>query len=246
MPLALYQLGKEMIPEREKPNAKPLRITSLGRRRYSDVLALQERLQAERLAAYESGSDAAEQLLLLEHDPVYTWGRRTKPEHMGAGVEALRALGADTFEVGRGGEVTFHGPGQIVAYPIVHLKNLSCGRDLHRYMRGLEETMIRVIAHYGLKGERLDGATGVWVPRPGRDSAKVGALGVRVRKWVTMHGFALNVSTDLSWFRQITPCGIEGRVVTSLAELLGEAPDFAEVQDRIVEAFCEVFGLARM
>ena len=106
--------------------------------------------------------------------------------------------------------------------------------------------MIRVIAHYGLKGERLDGATGVWVPRAGRDSAKVGALGVRVRKWVTMHGFALNVNTDLSWFRQITPCGIEGREVTSLAEMLGEAPDFAEVRDRVVEAFCEVFGLARM
>jgi lipoate-protein ligase B len=179
-----------------------------------------------------------DRLLLVEHELVYTWGKRTKPEHLGAGARALRALGADCFEVERGGEVTFHGPGQLVGYPIVYLGNLACGRDLHRYMRGLEEVLIRVLATWGLHGQRLKGLTGVWV-----DGAKIAALGVRVSKWCAMHGFALNVTNEvLPWFGHITPCGIKGRGVTSIETLLGRAPDMAEVRARVEAAFHAVFA----
>jgi lipoyl(octanoyl) transferase len=228
---------------------RKLDVQWLGRRRYAEVWELQKRLIEQRIE-----NEIGDTLLLVEHEPVYTWGKRTDPEHLGAGPEALRALGADTFEVERGGEVTYHGPGQLVGYPICHLANLRSGRDLHKYMRGLEEVVIRVLASYGIAGERIDGWTGVWVeeaagggrqapvkavlPNP---SAKIAALGVRVRKWCTMHGFALNVTNEpLRWFEHIVPCGIEGRGVTSLEKLLGRAPDLSEVRGRVVEAFREV------
>src|SRR5690606_28158016 len=118
--------------------------------------------QLDLLARRIEGS-IGDTLLLVEHEPVYTWGKRTPPEHMGAGTDALRALGADTFEVERGGEITYHGPGQLTGYPIVNLAGLTCGRDLHKYMRGLEEIIIRVLASFGLQGERIKGLTGVWV-----------------------------------------------------------------------------------
>lgn len=223
-----------------------LNVQWLGRRPYAEVWELQKQLLEQRIAGA-----IGDTLLLVEHEPVYTWGKRTDPEHLGAGEHSLRALGADTFEVERGGEVTFHGPGQLTGYPICNLANLSCGRDLHKYMRGLEETIIQVLASYGLQGERIEGLTGVWVdqaagkakpqaPSP-RPAAKVAALGVRVRKWCTMHGFALNVTDEcLPWFRHITPCGIEDRGVTSLQSLLGHAPAMDEVRERVVAAFMAV------
>ncbi|MCG3183757.1 MAG: Octanoyltransferase [Planctomycetes bacterium] len=230
-----------------------LDVQWLGRRPYAEVWELQKQLLEARI-----DSAIGDTLLLVEHEPVYTWGKRTDPEHMGAGEAALRALGADTFEVERGGEVTYHGPGQLTGYPICKLAGLSCGRDLHKYMRGLEEMIIRVLASYGLQGERIEGLTGVWVeqaaggrrqaagkakpqaPSP-KPAAKVAALGVRVRKWCTMHGFALNVTDEcLPWFQHIVPCGIEDRGVTSLQTLLGRAPAMDEVRGRIVEAFREV------
>jgi lipoyl(octanoyl) transferase len=210
----------------------------LGRRRYAEVWELQRALLAERVRALEAGEPGVDRLLLVEHEPVYTWGKRTNPAHLGAGVTALRALGADCFEVERGGEVTFHGPGQLVGYPIVYLGNLACGRDLHKYMRGLEEVVIRALATWGLRGQRLKGLTGVWV-----DGAKIAALGVRVSKWCAMHGFALNVTNEvLPWFGHITPCGIKGRGVTSIETLLGRAPDMAEVRARVEAAFHAVFA----
>ena len=232
-----------------------LDVQWLGRRSYAEIWELQKRLLEQRIEGA-----IGDTLLLVEHEPVYTWGKRTDPGHLGAGEPALRALGADTFQVERGGEVTYHGPGQLTGYPICNLAGLSCGRDLHKYMRGLEEMIIRVLASYGLQGERIDGLTGVWVEQAagGRrqaaattanpeskiqnpKSAKVAALGVRVRKWCTMHGFALNVTDEcLPWFRHVTPCGIEDRGVTSLEKLLGRAPDMAEVRGRVVEAFREV------
>lgn len=242
-------------------NHQPSTINTqwLGRRRYAEVWELQRALLKERVCALEAGEPGADRLLLVEHEPVYTWGKRTKPEHLGGGEDALRALGADTFEVERGGEVTYHGPGQLVGYPIVYLGNLTCGRDLHKYMRGLEEVMIRVLATYGLGAGRVAGLTGVWVDgfkiqdsrfKTGAilnlesgilNHAKVAALGVRVSKWCTMHGFALNVTNEvLPWFGHITPCGIKGRGVTSLEKLLGRAPEMSEVRGRVVEAFRQV------
>jgi lipoyl(octanoyl) transferase len=129
----------------------------LGRRRYAEVWELQKRMLEQRIE-----DQIGDTLLLVEHEPVYTWGKRTAPEHMGDGVDSLRALGADTFEVERGGEVTYHGPGQLTGYPICNLKNLTCVRDLHKYMRGLEEMIIRMLAEYGIAGERIQGWTGVW------------------------------------------------------------------------------------
>ncbi|MBX3475808.1 MAG: lipoyl(octanoyl) transferase LipB [Planctomycetes bacterium] len=232
----------------------------LGRRRYAEVWETQRAMLKERVRALEAGEPGVDHLLLVEHEPVYTWGKRTKPEHLGEGAAALARLGADTFEVERGGEVTFHGPGQLVGYPIVYLGNLRCGRDLHKYMRGLEEVMIRVLATYGLQGERAKGMTGVWAASqesgvgslestaaatrhqtPDTRHAKVAALGVRVSKWCTMHGFALNVTNEvLPWFGHITPCGIKGRGVTSLEKLLGRAPEMSEVRGRVIEAFRKV------
>jgi len=237
-------------------HANSLDVQWMGRRRYAEVWELQRRLLEQRIS-----NEISDTLLLVEHEPVYTWGKRTAPEHLGAGPEALRALGADTFEVERGGEVTYHGPGQLTGYPICDLKNLTCGRDVHKYMRGLEEVMIRVLASYGIAGARVEGMTGVWVRSEFRvpcsesaatnsehgtrnaELAKIAALGVRVRKWCTMHGFALNVSDEcLPWFNHITPCGIEGRGVTSLQTLLGRAPDFAELRSRVTAAFREVLA----
>ncbi|MCZ7606773.1 MAG: hypothetical protein M5U25_12040 [Planctomycetota bacterium] len=142
----------------------------LGRRPYADVWELQKRLLEQRIEGA-----IGDTLLLVEHEPVYTWGKRTDPEHLGAGEAALRALGADTFQVERGGEVTWHGPGQLTGYPICNLTGLSCGRDLHKYMRGLEEMIIRVLASYGLQGERIDGLTGVWARSAGASPAQAGA-----------------------------------------------------------------------
>lgn len=220
---------------------------------------MQRAMLKERVRALEAGEPGVDRLLLVEHEPVYTWGKRTQPEHLGEGAAALAKLGADCFEVERGGEVTYHGPGQLVGYPIVYLGNLRCGRDLHKYMRGLEEVMIRVLASYGLGAGRVAGLTGVWVDgfkiqdsgfKTGAilnleseilNQSKIAALGVRVSKWCTMHGFALNVTNEvLPWFGHITPCGIKGRGVTSLEKLLGRAPEMSEVRGRVVEAFGEV------
>lgn len=219
-------------------NSPTLEIIRLGRRRYAPVWEMQRRFQQERIASLEGGPPAPDRLMLVEHEPVFTWGKRTKREHLGNGPEALAALGADTFEVERGGEVTFHGPGQLVAYPIIHLGDARCGKDLHEYMRALEQVCIDVAASYGVKATRVSGLTGVWV-----GDGKLAALGTRVSKWVTLHGFAINVTQEpLKWFAHVTPCGIKGKTVTSLESLLGFAPEMAEVERRTVSAFCDNFG----
>ena len=153
-------------------------------------------------------------LLLLQHDPVFTLGRNARQENVLFPAEALRERGFDVFETGRGGDVTYHGPGQVVGYPIIDLS--PDRRDVHRYVRDLEEVMMRTCADYGVEAGRVEGLTGAWV---GRD--KIGAIGVRIARWVTSHGFAFNVATDLSAFDLIVPCGIRGRGVTSLERLLG-------------------------
>jgi lipoyl(octanoyl) transferase len=202
----------------------------LGRMPYADALALQERLVEARKAG-----GIGDTLLLLEHPKVITLGRRAKTENVLLSADALREGGYELFETGRGGDVTFHGPGQLVGYPIVDLA--PDRTDVRRYVRDLEETMIRVCADYGLTAARSEGFNGTWI-----GNRKIGAVGVRISQWVTMHGFALNVSTELAAFSAIVPCGISDRGVTSLAAELGRSLTLAEVEARAAAHFAGLFG----
>ena len=199
---------------------------------YADALALQRSLVEDRRAGR-----VGDLLLLVEHPHVLTLGVRGDGgrSHILAAPELLAARGVDVFEAGRGGDVTYHGPGQVVGYPIVDLS--PDRRDVHRYVRDLEEVLIRTASDYGITAGRIDGLTGVWVGHE-----KLAAIGVRIARWVTSHGFAFNVTTDLEYFNLIVPCGIADRGVTSLGRLLGRAVDRAEVESRIAARFVEVFG----
>jgi lipoyl(octanoyl) transferase len=210
--------------------ARPLVVTRLGRVSYARSLEIQAALVADRQARR-----VPDHLLLLEHDPVFTLGRNARRENVLFPAEALRAKGFEVFETGRGGDVTYHGPGQVVGYAILDLAPERC--DVHRYVRDLEEVMIRTCAEYGVEAGRVEGLTGTWV---GHD--KIGAIGVRIARWVTSHGFAFNVASDLSAFDLIVPCGIRGRGVTSLERLLGRTVPLDEVMDRLAGHFATVFG----
>jgi lipoyl(octanoyl) transferase len=217
------------MPDAVSAPPRSLRIRRLGRVPYGRGLELQERLVAER----QKGA-VGDQLLLLEHEPVFTLGRNARAENVLYPAELLRQRGFDVHETGRGGDVTYHGPGQIVGYPILDLS--PDRRDVHRYVRDLEEVMVRTCADYGVEAGRIAGLTGTWVGRE-----KIGAIGVRISRWVTSHGFALNVSTDLAAFELIVPCGIRDKGVTSLERLLGRAVPLDEVMDRIAAHFAAVF-----
>jgi lipoyl(octanoyl) transferase len=207
-------------------------VQRLGRVAYARGLEIQERLVAERQAGL-----LPDQLLLLEHDPVFTLGRNARHENVLLSAEALRERGFSVFETGRGGDVTYHGPGQLVAYPVLDLS--PDRRDVRRYVRDLEEVMIRTCADYGVEAGRIPGLTGTWV---GRD--KIGAIGVRISRWVTSHGLALNVNTDLAPFDLIVPCGIRDRGLTSLERLLGHPVALEEVMSGLARHFAAVFERA--
>jgi lipoyl(octanoyl) transferase len=170
---------------------------------------------------------------LVEHPHVVTLGRNARAENVLASPERLAQLGIELHETDRGGDVTYHGPGQIVGYPIIDLADWK--KDVAAYLRALEEVLIRTLAEYGITGRRIDGVTGVWV-----DDAKIAALGVHISRWVSSHGFALNLTTDLDYFGHIVPCGLT-RPVTSIERLLGQAPGTAEIQAAIVRRFGDVF-----
>ncbi len=211
--------------------AETLLIRWLGRVAYAEALAIQERLVASRRGG---GPDT---LLLLEHPPVVTLGRRGNPDHVLLDGEQLRRRGIELYETGRGGDVTFHGPGQLVGYPIVQLP--PDRRDAHRYLRDLEQALIDTADSYGVSATCLPGLTGVWV-----GNEKLAAIGVRLNTgWITSHGFALNVSVDLESFESIVPCGIANRGVTSLAKLLGVAPEVREVAACTARHVAAVLGL---
>ena len=179
-------------------------------------------------------------LLFTEHHPVYTLGRQGKEEHLLLSTAHLKEKGVSFFKIDRGGDITYHGPGQITGYPILDLDNFS--PDIHLYVRRLEEIVIRTIGKWGIKGERSEKETGVWIDVGTPAARKICAIGVRTSHWVTMHGFALNVNTDMSYFTHIIPCGIRGKGVTSMAMEVGEKINIGEVKKELVKQFCEVFG----
>ena len=211
---------------------RKLELRELGRVSFADAWALQQSLEARR-----KQGEICDQLLLLEHPHVLTLGRNGHLENVLLSRERLAALGIEFFEINRGGDITYHGPGQIVGYPIVDLREWK--RDVVAYVRGLEETVIRTLARFGIEGCREPGATGVWVRDKDGQLAKICAIGVHISRWVTTHGFAFNWTTDLSYFRHIVPCGLT-RPVTSL-EALGIALPRATVQQALVEQFASVF-----
>lgn len=225
---------------------RPARAVWLGRRRYGPIHDLQTRLQEARAEGL-----VPDTILLLEHEPVATLGRKADPTHLRISPDALRARGVEVFETGRGGDVTFHGPGQLVAYPILDLKPDRC--DVRRYVRDLGRVMGALLKEHDLDGAMLDGAyLGVWVDLaaphrwPGEDGAmlpaKIGAIGVRMSRWVTMHGFALNSSTDLELFAgSVVPCGLSDRGITSLRSLLDRAPPVRDLARASVPHFASIF-----
>ena len=219
------------------PRPRTLTVRRLGRTSYEAGLALQAAAVEERRAG-----TIGDTLLLVEHPPVITLGVRTRGqhEHIVAPADELGRLGVAVHETGRGGDVTYHGPGQLVGYPILDLR--PDRQDVHRYVRDLEAVIIRAIAAFGVAGVRLEGLSGVWVGPPGREE-KVAAIGVRISRWITSHGFALNVTTDLRHFDWIVPCGISNRGVTSLARLLGRDLAMAEVEPVVEAAMRGVFGV---
>ena len=209
---------------------RPLEVRRLGLVPYADGLELQRALVEERRAGR-----IPDTLLLLQHPHVVTVGvKKEGRSHIIATAEQLAARGVEVFDTGRGGDVTYHGPGQIVGYPILDLN--PDRRDVHKYVRDLEEVMIRVCADYGLTAGRIQGLSGAWIA-----DAKIGAIGVRISRWITSHGFAFNVTTDVDFFNLIVPCGIADRGVASLASALGTPPPLSEVEERLMEHFAAVF-----
>ncbi len=207
----------------------------LGLIGYAEAWALQKRIVAARKA-----SAIEDVLLVCEHPHVITQGRNGKREHLLASEHVLRQKGVEYYETSRGGDITYHGPGQIVGYPILNLGAIR--RDVVWYVRMLEEAMIRATSEFGITAERVAGKTGIWV-KSGDTEEKLAAIGVHISRWVTSHGFAYNVSTDLRYFDLIVPCGIADRKATSLEKLLGRSIEQEEVAPRIARHLGELFGL---
>ena len=214
--------------------SRTLEVRRLGLVPYGEALQLQRELVEERRAGR-----VPDLLLLLQHPAVITLGVKGDGgrSNVLATAERLMELGIDVSETGRGGDVTYHGPGQIVGYPILDLKPDRC--DVHRYVRDLEEVMIRVCADYGVHAGRISGLTGAWI-----GDEKVGAIGVRISRWITSHGFAFNVTTDLADFQLIVPCGIVDHGVTSLEKATGRSLSLSEVEARVITRFADVFDVS--
>ena len=207
-----------------------MEVRRLGRVAYGNALTLQKELESEVIELREK-----DYLLLLEHPHVFTLGRRSKNDGVLATTELLRKLGIEVFEINRGGKVTYHGLGQIVGYPVI---SLSPDReDVHKYVRDIEEVLIQTMADFGIDAFRIEGLTGVHT-----SEGKIAAIGVHIKRWVTTHGFALNVNTDLSYYNWIIAC--EGEPVTSIERLLGRDVSMADVEERIIINFKDVFGYA--
>lgn len=208
---------------------------------YREAWALQERLHEEVKAAKLQGVDTVNYLLFVEHPHVYTLGKSGDEANMLISAIQLQAKHAEFVKVNRGGDITYHGPGQLVVYPIIDMANFGLG--VKDYVDLLEEVVIRTIEEYGIKGERLEGATGVWIEAHTPRARKICAIGIRCSRFVTMHGFALNVNTDLNYFHYINPCGFRDKGVTSIAQELGREISLQEVKERVKYHFVDLFGM---
>ena len=231
-----------------------VKFLDLGRADYQQTWDLQQQLLQACVAAKMRNRDrpadstepaeaAPHHLIFVEHPPVFTLGRSGSMDNLKVSDEELAGRGIQFFPINRGGDITFHGPGQLVGYPILDLDRFF--NDVHRYVRSIEEVFIRVCADFGIEAGRIDGLTGVWVEGRGRPGKrKICAIGVHLSRWVTMHGFAFNVNTDLGYFRHIVPCGINDgdKDVTSLAKELGHTVDENEVKKKLRHHFAELFG----
>ena len=225
---------------------KQIIVKDLGHKDYKETWDYQESLFEEivelkrKNRAENTDLPTPNYFLFVEHPHVYTLGKSGHIENLLINEQALQDKGATFYKINRGGDITYHGPGQIVGYPILDLDNFFT--DIHKYLRSLEEVIILTLADYGLKGERSEGETGVWIDVGTPFARKICAMGVRASRWVTMHGFALNVNTDLGYFDNIIPCGIRGKAVTSLnVELAKATIPLAEVKERILLHFAEIF-----
>jgi lipoyl(octanoyl) transferase len=217
--------------DRDVPPLRRLQVQRLGLVPYAEAVELQKQLVERRRA-----SEISDQLLLLQHPAVITLGVKSRNDrsHVLETPERLAARGIEVVETGRGGDVTYHGPGQLVGYPVIDLN--PDRRDVHQYVRDLEEVLIRTADAFGIRAGRLPGLTGVWV-----GNAKLAAIGVRIARWITSHGFALNVGTDLEHFGLIVPCGITDKNVTSMERLIGRPVSMSEVEFAVCRAFADVF-----
>ena len=221
----------------------------LGLIDYKECWDYQEKLFSEtvklkisnRKAGDAEQVDTQNYLLFCEHPHVYTMGKTGSLDNLLLNEGEFAERGLDYYKINRGGDVTYHGPGQIVGYPILDLDNFFT--DIGKYLRLIEETIIKTLDHYGLKGDRIKGATGVWLDADKPSARKICAIGVRTSRWVTMHGFAFNVNTELDYFKNIIPCGINDRAVTSLAKELGTEQDMSEVKNKLKQHFSALFNI---
>ena len=224
---------------------KTIQLIELGLKPYQEVLAFQEKLFNQTIAIKRANRNQQQQtptenyLLWVEHTPVITLGKSGKSDHLLLDENQLKKKGIEYYPTNRGGDITFHGPGQLVGYPILDLDNFFT--DIHKYLRFLEEAIILTLEEFGLKGALSDGETGVWLDVGTPFARKICAMGVKASRWVTMHGFALNINTNLSYFEYIVPCGIQGKAVTSLEKELGRKVPFEEVKTKLKVHFADLF-----
>jgi lipoyl(octanoyl) transferase len=232
-------------------SSKQVSILDLGSMDYQQAWDYQEELFAEKLAIKSANRNRppdeqlfpSHQLLLVEHPHVYTLGKSGKPENLLLDPAGLERVGATYYKINRGGDITYHGPGQLVVYPIFDLEQFKT--DIHWYMRSLEEVVIQTLARWNISAERYPGYTGVWLDASLPDKArKICAMGVRTSRWVSMHGIALNVNTQLEYFKHIVPCGIDDKAVASMANELGHPIDFQQLKSDFLAAFAEVFEVS--
>lgn len=214
-------------------HVKEIRLLSLPITPYAEIWGIQRSIFNHLLEG-----ETEDTLILCEHPPVYTLGRATEAANILFSTDELQKTGAEKFEIERGGDVTFHGPGQLVGYPLLNLSHFN--EDLGWYLRSLEETIILILNEYRIKGFRIAGKTGVWTGKDGQEE-KICAIGIKVSRWCTMHGFAFNVNTDLSYFERIIPCGISDKNVTSLQKILGKKIEMKEVKLLYAKAFENIF-----